>query len=273
MQTVAETELGRDERQRIAGGLRREGRGARQTGVHLDHPIILTVRGKSVLDIALPHYAEMPHDLYRHPAQEVVLLVRESLRRRDDDALARVDAQRVEILHIADSDAVIVAVAHHFVLDFLPAAKRLLDEQLRRERQCLGRYSVQFLLIVAEAASKSSERVRGAENDGVAYLSRSSPRLLYGLHGVRAYGLHFDLVEPPDEKLAVLGVHNGLHGRAKYLDVILFQNAAAVEFHSAVQRGLPAEGEQNPLRTLLGYDFLHEIRGHGQEIDSVRYAL
>ena len=31
------------------------------------------------------------------------------------------DAERIEVLHVADGDAVVVTVAHHFILDFLPA--------------------------------------------------------------------------------------------------------------------------------------------------------
>ena len=47
------------------------------------------------------------------------------------------DAKRVKVLHVADGDAVIRRVPHHFVLNLLPAEKRLLDEQLRRVRQRL----------------------------------------------------------------------------------------------------------------------------------------
>ena len=47
------------------------------------------------------------------------------------------DAKRVKVLHVTDGDAVIRRVPHHFVLNLLPAEKRLLDEQLRRVRQRL----------------------------------------------------------------------------------------------------------------------------------------
>ena len=66
----------------------------------------------------------------RDGAEQLVLLVVEGLRRRDDDGLARVDAHRVEVLHVADGDAVVAAVADDLVLDLLPAAQVFLDQHL-----------------------------------------------------------------------------------------------------------------------------------------------
>ena len=43
------------------------------------------------------------------------------------------DAQRVEILHIADRDTVVKTVTHHLVLHLLPATEALLNQYLRRE--------------------------------------------------------------------------------------------------------------------------------------------
>jgi len=58
-------------------------------------------------------------------------MVGEGLRRSDHDTLAGMDAERVEVLHVADRDAVVETVAHHLVLYLLPALERLLDQYLR----------------------------------------------------------------------------------------------------------------------------------------------
>jgi hypothetical protein len=42
------------------------------------------------------------------------------------------DAHRVKVLHVADRDARVVAVAHHLVLDLLPAQERPFDQHLAR---------------------------------------------------------------------------------------------------------------------------------------------
>ena len=57
-------------------------------------------------------------------------LVRERLDRRDDDRVAGVDAQRVDVLHRAHRDARVVGIAHDLVLDLLPAHEAALDHDL-----------------------------------------------------------------------------------------------------------------------------------------------
>jgi len=61
--------------------------------------------------------------------------MKEHLAGRDDDGVSGVDAERVEVLHVADGDAVVVAVAHDLVLDLLPPLHRLLDKDLGRATQ------------------------------------------------------------------------------------------------------------------------------------------
>ena len=84
-------------------------------------------------------------------SEEVEFLVGKGLGRGDHNALPGMDAERVEILHIADRDAVVVAVAHHFIFDFFPAAQGFLHEHLRREGKGLGGYGAQLFLVLAEA--------------------------------------------------------------------------------------------------------------------------
>ena len=88
-----------------------------------------------------------------------------------------------------------------------------------------------------------------------------------------AYGLDGDLVEPLHEQFAVFCVYDGLHRGAEHLYSVFLQDAALVELHAAVERGLAAEGEQDALRALLLYHPCHEIRGDGEEIDPVRNPL
>ena len=69
--------------------------------------------------------------LYCQRAQLVVLAVCECLRRRNDDALTSMYTERVEILHVADGNTVVIAVAHYLVLYLFPSFKALLDKHLR----------------------------------------------------------------------------------------------------------------------------------------------
>jgi len=48
-----------------------------------------------------------------------------------------VDAQRVKVLHIADSDTVISDISHHLIFHFLPAQQGLFHQDLPAHGQGL----------------------------------------------------------------------------------------------------------------------------------------
>ena len=62
---------------------------------------LLRVRVERVLDVAFADDADVTDDLGSRAAQHVVLDVGERLARRHHDRLARVDSQRVHVLHVA----------------------------------------------------------------------------------------------------------------------------------------------------------------------------
>mmetsp|Transcript_25250 Transcript_25250/g.75010 ORF Transcript_25250/g.75010 Transcript_25250/m.75010 type:complete len:998 (+) Transcript_25250:65-3058(+) len=165
---VAERQLGRHRGERVARRLGGERGRARQARVHLDDAVVVRVRVERVLDVALADDAEVAHDLDRRRAEHVVLVVGERLRGRYHDRLARVHAERVEVLHVADGDAVVRHVAHHLVLDLLPPLERLLDEDLRRRRECLAAVRLELLLGVDERRAEPAERKRAAHHAGEA---------------------------------------------------------------------------------------------------------
>ena len=92
----------------------------------------------------------MTHDLYGKLAEIMIFFVCKRLGRCHYDTFACMDSQRVEVLHVADRDTVVITVADHLVFDLFPALERLLDKHLRRERESLFTNLFQFLLVVAE---------------------------------------------------------------------------------------------------------------------------
>ena len=93
------------------------------------------------------------------------------------------------------------------------------------------------------------------------------------LYGVALDRLDADLIKLASEEVTVFGIHDGLDGRTQYLDVVLLEDAALVERYTAVERRLPAEGKEDPLRTLLLDDLLDEEGGDGEEVDLVSNAF
>lgn len=75
----AEAKLCRNERERIAGRLAREGRRTRKTCVDLNDAVLLRVRVERVLDVALSNDAKMADNVDRRRAQHVIVGVAEGL--------------------------------------------------------------------------------------------------------------------------------------------------------------------------------------------------
>ena len=135
VQCVADRELRRDLRDRVARRLRRERRRARHARVHLDHADVAVLAVSRELDVRAARVdADSAHDRDRAVAQLLVGLVAERHLRRDRHRVACVHAHRVEVLDRADDHDVVGAVADDLELELVPAAHRLLDEHLRDRR-------------------------------------------------------------------------------------------------------------------------------------------
>ena len=225
------------------------------------------------MHIAFANYSQMAHYVYGSLAQEVIFGVGEGLRGGYHYALASVDSEGIEILHIAHGDAVVVAVADYFVFYLFPALQRLLHQHLGGEGEGLGRDSVQLGLIVAETGSQAAQGVCGAHDYGISELVRGGFGFFPAGCCVGAYGAYVDFVEALDKELAVLGVDDGLHRRPQHLDAIALQHSAAVEFDSAVEGGLAAERKEYALRAFFLYDFFDEGGGDRQEVYLVGNAF
>src|SRR5208282_5164637 len=160
------------------------------------------------------------------------------------DAVAGVDAHRVEVFDGADDDAVVGLVAHHFHFVFLPAEQRFLDEDFRDGRKlhaALGE-SVKFVAVVGDAAAGAAERERGPDDEretanlvdhgaGFVQIVRGA-----GNGNVEANGEHQIL-----EDLPVFAAFDGFGFGANHLDAVFFQHTGAVKGHRGVERGLAAE--------------------------------
>ncbi len=205
----------------------------------------------------------MSDDFDCYGAEFVIVVIAQSLRRSHHDAFAGVDAEWVEVLHVADGDAVVEAVANHFVFNFLPTAERLLDEHLRRECEGFFDESREFGVVAAESAAEAAEGVGRADNHWVAELVGRGDSRWYVVACTALDGLDADLVEALHEEFAVFGVDDGSHGCAKHFDTVAFEHAASIESHAAVEGCLAAECEQDAVGAFALDDAFHKLRSDG----------
>ena len=96
------------------------------------------MRVKSELHVAASLYLQCPYYLEGTVTEHVVFLVREGLAGSHDYGVSRMDAYRVEILHVAYGDGSVIGISHHLVLDLLISLNALFHQDLMDGGECEG---------------------------------------------------------------------------------------------------------------------------------------
>ena len=178
VERVAERDLRRYLCDLVSGRLGGERGGTRHARIHLDHRVFEGIRVERELAVAAADDAELRYDIERRGAKHLKFLIRKSEARRDNDGIARVYSDGIDVLHRADRDRVPGAVAQCLEFDLLPAEDVFFDEDLRDRGHVQPelRAFAHFAGAAGDAASGSAERERGADYHGVSDLLRCGER-------------------------------------------------------------------------------------------------
>jgi len=272
-QGVAKSDLGSRVSQGVAGSLGGQGRRTRKTGVDFNDPVVQTVWLKGVLHVALANDTQVADNLDSSSTKHMVLLVAQGLTGGNDDRVSGVDAQWVEVLHVADSDAVVVGIANHLVLDLLPALERLLNQDLGGECERPGRHVAQLLLVVGETRTKTSERKGSADDDGITNLLGGIESLVDGVDSNRLGDGDVDLLEGLCEHVSVLAELQCPHAGAENPDAVLLEKSQLLHLDTEVEGGLASEREEDAIGLLALDDVLDILDGDGEVVDLVGKAV
>ena len=124
------------------------------------------------LHVAAADDADRLDDLERIALQLLLELLGDREERRRAEAVARVDADRVDVLDEADRDHLVLLVADNLDLELLPVLDGLLNEALVGERgvEATRADRAELLDVVAEAAARAAHRIGGTHHDRIADL-------------------------------------------------------------------------------------------------------
>ena len=284
VQGLAHGDLGGDPSDGVAGGLAGEGRAAADAGIDLDDVVGASVDGglaeglgdegpggEGELDVATPFDAQGPDDVQAGGAEHLVVAVGEGLARGDDDAIAGVDAHGVDVFHVADGDAVVGGVAHHLVLDLLPALQVTLDEDLvdGAGSDATGGDGCELLPGAGDAAPGAAQGVGGPDHQGKAEFVLHCKGVFDSLDGGAGRGGLADVLEELLEQFAVLRLTDGLQGSAEHADVEFVEDSGVGQLDGEVEAGLTAEGREDAVGALLFDDAGDYFQGEGFDVDDV----
>ena len=232
---------------------------------------------KRELDVAATLDAERADDLQGGAAQPLVDGVGQGLDGRHDDRVAGVDAERIDVLHRAHGDARVVGVAHHLVLDFLPADQAFLDHDLadRAGPQAGSDPLAVGGLGLDDPAAGPAEGEGWADDGRQADGRQRLVGRVVALRLRRALDDEARRVRLPDpieqvaECLAVLGHPDRLERRPQQADRMAVEDARVGHRGHEVERGLAAQPGEQALGLLPGDDRLDRLDGQRLEVDDV----
>ena len=173
--------------------------------------------------------------------------------RRRAEAVARVDADGIDVFDEAHGNHRSRRVADDFDFELFPAENGFLDEALMRHRslQPARDDRFEFVQIVDEPAAGAAHRVSGAHDQRKPEPLGNLHRFVDGVGDVAARHVDADFRHRFLEDEAVFAALDRVEIHADDPDAVFFQNAFLVQLDGEVQPRLPAEVRQKRVRALL----------------------
>ena len=272
LQEHTHRDLGRHPGDGIAAGLGGQGGGTGDTGVDLDQVVPEGLRVQRELHVAAALNLEGANQLEGAVAEQMVFLIGQGLAGGHDDGVAGVDANRIDVLHVADGDGSVVGVPHDLIFDFLVAPDALFHQHLTDggKGEAVFEQLAAFLLVVGKAAAGAAEGESGAQDHRVTDLFRRRKTLFQGVGDDGGQHRLAKTLAQLLEPLAVLGLVNGVGGGAQQLHAALLQNSHPAQLHCEVQAGLSADAGEQRVGPLHSENVGGKFGGQGFHIDLVR---
>ena len=205
----------------------------------------------------------------------MVFAIGECLRRCHRDRITGVNPHGVEVFDAADDHHVVGGVAHHLQFKFLPAQKRLFNQDLIDGAgfQAAVAQRPKFLWVVGNPATRTAQG-EGRPNDArvAADLMANRFGLLHGGGDPRWTHRHTDAFHGPLEQVAVFGLLNGRQVGADQFNAVALQGAVLGQAHGQVQGGLSAHGGQQGVRLFDFNDAPDHIGGQRLDVGPIRHV-
>ena len=180
----------------------------------------------------------------------------------------------VHILDGTDDDAVVLAVAHDFHLEFLPAHHGLFHQDLTGRRgfqPSLADFD-ELLPVPGNAAAAAPKGKRGTDDHRVADVSLDVDGRIEVMGQVRlGHGQPYPL-HGVTEFLPVLRLVDGFLVGADHFHVIFVQHAGAGQVQGGIEARLPAHGRQQRVGAFLLDDLRDGLPAHRLDIGGVRHV-
>ncbi len=162
------------------------------------------------------------------------------------------DAHRIDVFHIADGDAGVGTIAHHFVFDFLPAQQATLEQHLvdGAGTKTRGYDAIELRHRVGHTAAGAAKRVGRADNKWQGNLFDEGAGFLNAVNDLALNRRFTDATEQILEQFTILGHLNRFQRCAEQADSVMIENAEFAHLYGEIEPGLATDGCQHAFRAL-----------------------
>ena len=223
------------------------------SAVHLDYGHATRLRVDGELDIRATGVDTNPSDdADRGVTHDLVLLVGEGLRRSHRDRVSRMHSHGVKVLDGADDDDIVVRVAHHLELVFLPPEDRFFDQQFRDRAQVetAADDGLEFLGVVGDTAAGTAHGEGGTDDDRIPELGLLRLSLFQSVDKVPLRHLETLFVHGLLEQFPVFGNLDRFEAGTDQLHAVLLEDPRLGQLHRGVESRLAADGGQEGVGAL-----------------------
>jgi hypothetical protein len=181
------------------------------------------------------------------------------------------DTQGIEVLHVTNSDTVVLGITNDLVLDLLPALHTALNKNLRTGGESLVAEIEKLVFVIGETTAETTKGVGGTHDDREANVLDDMHGLVdvvgrSGFGTLLANGLHAS-----GKELTILGGDDGVDGSTKDLDTEGLK--LVLELNTNLESGLSTEGNIDSIGALVLNDLSDEISVDRKEVNLVGQAL
>ena len=271
IQCVAQCDLGCNLGDRITGSLTCKCGRTAYTRVNLDDTVLKALRMKGILYVTSTCNTKLCDDVKSRCTKHLILFITKGLGRSNYDGVTGMDTNRVNVLHVADCDAVSYAVSHYLILDLFPSG----DTSLYKNLTYTGKTKTVFKdltklrLVVRDTAAASAKCVCRTENNRISDGLCKFHTIFYGCNDLGCCNRLADLFHGIFEFLTVLSFTDGCCCGTDKAYIVLFQEAFLLKLHGKVQSCLAAQCRKYTVRFLFEDQLLYDLNSQRLDVNSV----
>ena len=271
IQCISKCDLRCNLRDRVTSCLTCKCRGTAYTRVNLNNTVFEAVWFQCVLNVTSACDSKLCDNVQGRGTKHLVLFVSKSLGRSNYDGVSCVDTNRVNVLHVADSDAVSCAVTHYLILDFFPACDTALYQNLSNtgKTKTILQDLTKLVFIVGNSAAASAKSVSRTKNNRIANGIGKCKTILHRGNNLGSCNRLADFLHGILKFLTIFSFLNGLGCSTDQSYIMFFQEAFLIQLHGKVQTCLTAQGRKNAVWLLFQDQLLYHFYGKRLNVNTV----